>query len=172
MVSTILDQYTTSIFCDIFFRKMTSGSHCGWPKITFNRISHHFRSIRNLYIFLNFTKWPPTTILELRFRPFWITKNHFRLHFSPFQINTQLFCNECVRSLCDLKSQHRSFEQFDATDFARTVVHDHPRSPTTSATSRTISLRSSHDSNIIRSQLGRKPGVTGALHTRHINLTI
>ena len=26
-----------------------------------------------------------------RRRPFWMTKNHFRLHFSPFQINTQLF---------------------------------------------------------------------------------
>ena len=24
-------------------------------------------------------------------RPFWMTENHFRLHFSPFQINTQLF---------------------------------------------------------------------------------
>ena len=23
-------------------------------------------------------------------RPFWMTKNHFRSHFSPFQINTQL----------------------------------------------------------------------------------
>ena len=25
-------------------------------------------------------------------RPFWMTENHFRMHFSPFQINTQLFC--------------------------------------------------------------------------------
>ena len=25
-----------------------------------------------------------------RRRPFWMTKNHFRSHFSPFQINTQL----------------------------------------------------------------------------------
>ena len=36
--------------------------------------------------------------------PFWMTKNHFRLHFSPFQINAQLkfvfkFCSEngCLR---------------------------------------------------------------------------
>ena len=28
-----------------------------------------------------------------RRRPFWMTKNHFRSHFSPFQINTQLFCH-------------------------------------------------------------------------------
>ena len=26
-----------------------------------------------------------------RRRPFWMTKNHIRSHFSPFQINTQLF---------------------------------------------------------------------------------
>ena len=29
-----------------------------------------------------FAKWPR--------RPFWMTKNYFRSHFSPFQINTQL----------------------------------------------------------------------------------
>ena len=40
----------------------------------------------------------------------------------------------------------RSFEQLSATDFARTTV---------SATSRAISLRSSQNSNIFRSQLGR-----------------
>ena len=26
--------------------------------------------------------------------PFWMTENHFRMHFSAFQINTQLFCSE------------------------------------------------------------------------------
>ena len=49
------------------------------------------------------------------------------------------------------------FEQFAATD-VRTITHDHLRSPTitqTSATNRAIRLRSSHDSNIFRSQLGR-----------------
>ena len=38
----ILDRY---IF---FFYKMATGGHFGCPKITFNRISGHFRSIRNL----------------------------------------------------------------------------------------------------------------------------
>ena len=38
-----------------------------------------------------FTKWLPAAILEVRFGPFWMTENHFRSHFSPFQINTQLF---------------------------------------------------------------------------------
>ena len=32
-----------------------------------------------------------------------------------------------VRSLCDLKSQLRSFEQLAATDFACMIVHDHPQ---------------------------------------------
>ena len=64
-----------------FFHKMVAGGHFGWPKITFDRISHHFRSIRNFYFFSqNGCR-----------RPFWMTENHFRSHFSPFQINTQLW---------------------------------------------------------------------------------
>ena len=30
-------------------------------------------------------------LLEVRIGPFWMTENHFRSHFSPFQISTQLF---------------------------------------------------------------------------------
>ena len=77
----ISDQYATLIF----FHKMAAGGHFGWPKITFECISGHFRSIRNFF-FLNLF-----FILEVPFGPFWMTKNHFRSHFSPFQINTQLF---------------------------------------------------------------------------------
>ena len=40
---------------------------------------------------LFFKKWPPAAILEVPFGTFWMTENHFRSHFSPFQINTQLF---------------------------------------------------------------------------------
>ena len=61
-----------------FFHKMAAGGHFGSPKITFVRISHHLRSIHNFF----FTKWLP--------RPFWMTENHFRSHFSSFQIKTQL----------------------------------------------------------------------------------
>ena len=44
------------------------------------------------FIFLSFfSKWPPAAILEVPFGPFWMTENHFRSHFSPFQINKQLF---------------------------------------------------------------------------------
>ena len=35
--------------CILFFHKMAAGSHFGWPKITFDRISRHFRSIRNFF---------------------------------------------------------------------------------------------------------------------------
>ena len=64
--------------------------HFGWPKITFDHISRHFRSIRtfcfhkraicnNFYFFLNGRR-----------RPFWMTENHFR----SFQINTQLLFSQ------------------------------------------------------------------------------
>ena len=132
-----------------FFHKMAASGHFGWPKITFDRISRHFRSMRNLKFFSQdgsqwpfwmtenyfwshflpfqintqlwfflFAKWLPAAILDdrkslsttftLHFRsirnfdfffksqngsrrPCWMTENHFRMHFSPFQINTQLF---------------------------------------------------------------------------------
>ena len=45
-------------------------------------ISRHFRSICNF--FLSFSQ-------NSCRQPFWMTENHFRSHFSPFQINTQLF---------------------------------------------------------------------------------
>ena len=54
----ISDQYATSFFWIFFqngrrppFWKSLLG-HFGWPKITFDRISHHFRSIRNFNFFL------------------------------------------------------------------------------------------------------------------------
>ena len=62
---------------------MAAGGHFGWPKITFDRISRHFRSIRNFFYFLFCSQ-------NVCRRPFWMTENHVRLHFSPFQINTQL----------------------------------------------------------------------------------
>ena len=69
---------------------MAAVGQFGWPKITFDRISRHFRSIRNFYFLKKNSKWPPAAILEVPFGPFWMTENHFRSHFSPFQINTQL----------------------------------------------------------------------------------
>ena len=42
-----------------FFYKMAAGDHFGCPKITFGRISGHFRSILNFYFCDIFTKWQP-----------------------------------------------------------------------------------------------------------------
>ena len=55
------------LFFWIFFHKMAAGGHFGWPKITFDLISRHFRSICNFYFFgFFFTKWPPAAILDDR----------------------------------------------------------------------------------------------------------
>ena len=99
----------------LFFHKMADNGHFGWPKITFDRISRHFRSIRNFYFFSQWRwgqrrqwRWPKITFYRISrhfrsirnfdffsqngcWRPFWMTENHFWSHFSPFQINTQLF---------------------------------------------------------------------------------
>ena len=39
-----------------FVHKMAAGDHFGWPKITFDRISRHYRSIRNFYLFWFFSQ--------------------------------------------------------------------------------------------------------------------
>ena len=59
---------------------MAAGGHFGWPKITFDRISNYLGLIRNFFFSQNGPR-----------RAFCMTENHFRLHFSPFQINTQFF---------------------------------------------------------------------------------
>ena len=73
----ISDQYYPTFFVSFL-------SQNAWPKISFDRISRHFKSIRNFNCFGFFSqngcRWP-----------FWMTENHFWSNFSPFQINTQLF---------------------------------------------------------------------------------
>ena len=60
----ISDQYATFMF---FSHKMATSGHFGWPKITFDHISRHFRSIRNFYLKKKeITKWLPATILDDR----------------------------------------------------------------------------------------------------------
>ena len=87
--AAILDVRDTTLFffgnfyfCD-FFNKMAAGGHFGCPNFTFDRISGHFRSIRNFIFFWNFWQngWR---------RPFWMSEIHFRSHFWPFQIYMQL----------------------------------------------------------------------------------
>ena len=47
----------TQLLIFYFFYKMAAGGHFGWPKITFDRISRHFRSIRSFFFLQNF--WIP-----------------------------------------------------------------------------------------------------------------
>ena len=64
----------------VFFYKMTAVGHFGCPKFTLDHISGHFRSIQIFIFFLqNGCRWP-----------FWMSENHFRSHFYPFHIDTQL----------------------------------------------------------------------------------
>ena len=60
----------------IFFYKMAAGGHFGCPKLTFNGISGHFRSIRNFFFIL--------FLQNDRRRSFWMSEIHFRSHFWPF----------------------------------------------------------------------------------------
>ena len=76
---TISDQYHNFYFVNLVY-KMAAGGHFGCPKITFGRISGNFRSIRNFFFKLQ----------NGRRRPSWMSEIHFRSHFWPFQIDTQL----------------------------------------------------------------------------------
>ena len=80
---TISDRYHNFYFVN-FVYKMAAGGHFGCHlKITFDRISGHFRSIRNYFLLKFVTKWPPAAILDVR--------NSLLIHFLTFQINTELF---------------------------------------------------------------------------------
>ena len=98
---------------------MAAGGHFGCPKITFGRISGHFRSIRNFFLIFfykmaavghfgcpkftldhisGYFRSIPNFYFFLIFfykmaagRPFWMSENHFGSHFWPFQINTNFF---------------------------------------------------------------------------------
>ena len=61
---SISDQYQNFYFVNLFC-KMAAAGHFGCPKITFGRISAHFRAIRNFKKNV-FTKWPPAPILDVR----------------------------------------------------------------------------------------------------------
>ena len=81
-------QINTQLLFIYFFTKWLPAANLDDRK----SLSIAFFSISDQYAtsFLFFSKWPPAAI-EVQFRPFWMTENHFRSHFSPFGINTQLF---------------------------------------------------------------------------------
>ena len=74
----ISDQCATFFF-DIFFHKLAAGVHFRWPKITFDRISRHFRSIRMFF-------------LQNGRRPFWIPKITFDRISRHFRSIRNFFC--------------------------------------------------------------------------------
>ena len=79
--AAILD--ATFIFLDIV-RKMAAGGHFGWPKITFDRISRYFRSIRNFFCLHKMAAsghfgWPKITFDRIS-RYFRSIRNFFCLH--------------------------------------------------------------------------------------------
>ena len=61
---------------------MAASGHFGCPKFTFDRISGHLRSVQNFFLFFE--------IFDKCRWPFWMYENHIRLHFWPFQIDTEL----------------------------------------------------------------------------------
>ena len=117
----ISDQYATLILFGHFSQNARRRSF--W--ITKNYFRSHFPPFQ-INTQLCFAKWSPAAILDDRKslsiafidisdqyptsffleifhkmsrQPFWITKNHFRSHFSPFQINTQFFIFQNGRQL-------------------------------------------------------------------------
>ena len=110
----ISDRCGTFIFFEIF-DKMAGGGHFGCLKITFDHIFGHFRSIDlfgcpkftfdrifgHFRSMLNFFFQRPFWMSENHFRshfwpfqidrPFWMSENHFRSHFWPFHIDTEFF---------------------------------------------------------------------------------
>ena len=95
-----------TLFVFEIFDKMAAVGHFGCPKLTFDGISGHFRSIQNFMFFDFLTKWRAAPILDVRNslsiaflaisdqyetffefflqngrqRPFWMSEIHFRSH--------------------------------------------------------------------------------------------
>ena len=94
---------------------MATGAHFGYPKITFGRISGHFRSIRNFFLIF-FTKWLPSAILDGR-NSLWITflaiLDQYRFYFLFFYKMAASGHFGCSKITFDLISAHfRSIRNF------------------------------------------------------------
>ena len=133
----ISDRYATwNFFLNvIFFYKMPAVGHFGCSKITFGRISGHFRPIRNFFLFfLQNGCRRPFWMSEIHFGshfwpfsgcrwPFWMYENHFRSHFYSFHIDTQLFINnlESFDKMADVS-------HFECLNFTFDRISGHSRS--------------------------------------------
>ena len=95
-----------------FFYKMTAGGHFECPKLTFDRISIYWPKV-NLYQVVVGQQIDRSAILDVwnslsiailpisgRYRinffrrTFWVSENHFRSHFWPFQIDRPFWMSE------------------------------------------------------------------------------
>ena len=134
-------------------RCVTVALQCGafesWRE-TCTCLEVHYSRFENPFVEMchrHFVLWWLTVIITQH------TCNVTRHIWHIFWLNCQVY----VSGVSDLSAtwnlSSKVFEQFAVTDIVCTITHDHPRSPTISATSRAISLRSSHDFNIFRSQL-------------------
>ena len=100
-------------FWFFFYKLITPSGHFGWPKITFDCISRHLRSMRHFYLFI---------FSQNGCRgPIWMIENHFWSHFSPFQINTQIFVTRPFWK-SDMRQKQQGSSEFmtefkDATSF-------------------------------------------------------
>ena len=83
----ISDQYTTLILFK--FPKWLPATILDDRKSLSNAFLAISDQYATFFVYIFFSKWPPVAILEVPFGRFWMTENHFRSHFSPFQINTQ-----------------------------------------------------------------------------------
>ena len=61
---TISDKYAAFLFSS-FFYKMAASGHIGWPKITFDRISRHSRSILRFSFLIFFSKSIGTSLYSM-----------------------------------------------------------------------------------------------------------
>ena len=76
---------------------MAAGGHFGCPKITFDHISGHFRSIQD------FTKWPPALILDVR--------NSLLIAFLAISDRSAILdvCNSLSIAILTISDRHRIF---------------------------------------------------------------
>ena len=114
--AAILDERKSLSIAFFFkFHKMAAGHskwlHFGWQKITFDHISHHFRSIRNFF----FIKWQYATIFLLngRRRPFWKCDLG---HFGWLKITFDRF--RSIRNFCFHKMAIRNYYYYLFTPHA------------------------------------------------------
>ena len=76
---------------------MAAGSYFGWQKITFDRISRHFRYIRNFYIFISRRAEGPGTG-DIAMLPVRLSRLGFARTQKHIDVFSQNFAGMCTMS--------------------------------------------------------------------------